>query len=48
MSLNKNILFLIYLKEEELPMKYYYAQYSRYGVKTTWASDGTITGDEVQ
>lgn len=26
-------------------MKYYYAHYSRYGVKTTWANDGTITGD---
>lgn len=25
-------------------MKYYYAHYSRYGVKTTWANDGTITG----
>lgn len=26
-------------------MKFYYAHYSRYGVRTTWASDGTITGD---
>lgn len=26
-------------------MKYYYAHYSRYGVKTTCASDGTIPGD---
>lgn len=26
-------------------MKFYYAHYSTYGIHTTWASDGKITGD---